>query len=203
MRNFFLKSKILFVIFFIFISLKSNSEISTEKYEDISIGDRSSPIKIIVYSSLTCPHCANFHINVLPKIKEHYIDKKKVIVILKDFPLDIAALNASKLIQCVEKSRKLEFIDEIYESQKFWANGNTIEEINENLITIGKKYNLNKTIINQCFENDSLEEWILNSRINAQKKYDIRATPTIIINEKKFDGIINFENMNKKIKKLI
>ena len=203
MKNFFLKSRIILIVFFIFITLKSNSGISAEKYEDILIGDRSSPIKIIVYSSLTCPHCANFHINVLPKIKKHYIDKKKVIVILKDFPLDVAALNASKLIQCVEKTRKLELIDEIYESQKIWTDGNTIEEINKNLITIGKKYNLNKNIINQCFENDSLEEWILNSRISAQKKYDIRATPTIIINEKKFDGVINFETMNKKIKKLI
>ena len=100
MKNFFLKSRIILIVFFIFITLKSNSGISAEKYEDILIGDRSSPIKIIVYSSLTCPHCANFHINVLPKIKKHYIDKKKVIVILKDFPLDVAALNASKLIQC-------------------------------------------------------------------------------------------------------
>ena len=191
MKTHLLNNKKKFIVIFLLLTLlsfsKSYGNDDLEGLKLISIGNNEAPVKIKVFSSLTCPHCANFHLNVISEIKKKYVSSGKVKIIFVDFPLDLAALNASKLIQCVEKTRKLELIDEIYESQKIWTDGNTIEEINKNLITIGKKYNLNKNIINQCFENDSLEEWILNSRISAQKKYDIRATPTIIINEKKFD----------------
>ena len=176
----------------------------SEKIENsISIGEDDSPVKIKIYSSLTCPHCANFHINVFPKINEKYVKTGKVKVIFIDFPLDLAALNASKILNCVEKNKQMITMDLIYEKQDQWTDGSTIEEINKNLKEILTTSGINSEAIDKCLVDENIENKVLNARIKGQKKYSISSTPTIIINEKKFDGSISFENIEKEIKKNI
>lgn len=194
---------VLLIILSNFYYLNSYGDTKNGEYKEIFLGNKDAPVKIIVYSSLTCPHCANFHTNVLPLIKKNYVDTNKVNITLKDFPLDLVALNASKILQCVNQNQRLSFLDEVYEKQKYWIDGKDINEINNNLFDISNKYNLDKTKADECLKNPSLEEWVLNSRIDAQKKYDITSTPTIIINEKKFEDLLNFKNIEKKIKKII
>jgi len=156
-----------------------------------------------IFSSLTCPHCANFHIKVVPEIKKEYIDTGKVQLIFIDFPLDLAAFNASKLLHCVDQKKQISFLDIVYDTQSNWTNGSNIEDINNNLKKIAKNLGISPEQFDKCLIDEDISDKILNNRIEANQKYSISSTPTIVINEKKLEGSASFKNIKKKIEKLI
>tara|TARA_B100001123_G_C15202119_1_gene983813 strand:- start:332 stop:955 length:624 start_codon:yes stop_codon:yes gene_type:complete len=197
--SFFLK----IIFFYLIFCLKSYS--SNKNIDDslIVIGSDDAPVKIKVFSSLTCPHCANFHINVVNEIKKKYVDAGKVQLIFIDFPLDQIAFNASKLLHCLDKKKQITFLDIIYETQSTWTNETDASGINQNLKNIVGNLGINSVEFDKCLINDEISDKILNGRIKAVKKYSIESTPTIIINEKKFEGSVSFKNIEKKIEKLI
>ena len=194
-------AKVFFI--YIFVCLKSYSDDTLIKNNLIVLGEDNAPVKIKIFSSLTCPHCANFHIKVVPEIEKNYVKFGKVQLIFLDFPLDEAALNASKLLHCVDQKKQLKFLDTIYENQAHWMTGSNLNEINNNLKEIVKHLGISSAEFEKCLNNEIVENNILNSRIEGQRKYSINSTPTIIINEKKFEGSFDFKNMKKKIDKLI
>ena len=169
----------------------------------VVLGSDKAIVKIKVFSSLTCPHCANFHTKVVPEIKREYINAGKVQLIFIDFPLDQAAFNASKLLHCADKNKQVNFMDVIYENQNQWANGSSIEDINKNLKKIVKNLGISSVQFDKCLMDEDISDKILNGRIDANRKYSINSTPTIVINEKKLEGSVSFKNIKKKIEKLI
>ena len=172
-----------FVLAFLFISLLPSS-FSSENTGLISLGDKNAKITIKVFSSLTCPHCANFHKKIFKKLEKDFISKKIVRFEHHGFPLDLAALNAEKVLNCFKnEQKKLNFLNEIYEKQEVWASGSDINSINSNLVKIGKNHGLNNDTISNCLSDENLENEILNERIMANKKYLIESTPTIFVNE--------------------
>ena len=190
---------ILKILFFLLISFPINSEI---KIKPIIDGNSDAKVNIIVFESLTCSHCANFHKDIFPKLKKQYIDKGLVSMEFKSFPLDMAALNASKIAHCQNDgdSKILHFL---FLNQNLWVKGKTIDEVNENLKVVINKRKEFEIDFNKCLNNKILEDHILEDRINAVKKFDVNATPTIIINNKKFDKPLTFKNLKKFIEKLI
>ena len=202
-----LKLRLIFLIkiflIYIFIFIKSYAEESKALDSFVVMGSDNAAVKIKVFSSLTCPHCANFHINVISKIREKYIESGKVQLIFIDFPLDQAAFNASKLLYCLDKKKQIAFLDNIYEKQSEWTKGSNLDEINNNLKEMTKKLGIDSNQFDKCITNEEIGDKILNGRIAGNKKYSIDSTPTIIINEKKFNGPTSLENINKKIEKLI
>ena len=192
-----------FVLAFLFISLLPSS-FSSENTGLISLGDKNAKITIKVFSSLTCPHCANFHKKIFKKLEKDFISKKIVRFEHHGFPLDLAALNAEKVLNCFKnEQKKLNFLNEIYEKQEVWASGSDINSINSNLVKIGKNHGLNNDTISNCLSDENLENEILNERIMANKKYLIESTPTIFVNEKKYEGKHNYEDFKKVIEKLL
>jgi len=189
------------ILIYLFISLKSYS--SNIDNGLVVLGSYDAPVKIKVFSSLTCPHCANFHLKIIPKIKEKYIEKGQVQIIFFDFPLDQAAFNASKLIQCLDKKKQISYMDIIYKTQSKWTSGSNINDINNNLKKIVKGLGINSSEFDKCLINEDISDKILKHRIDAHKKYFIDSTPTIIINEKKLDGSAIFKNIENKINKLL
>ena len=127
-------------LFFLIIFFICNNSIAGNKIIPIIEGNANAKVKILVYESLTCSHCANFHKDVYPQLKEEFLDKGLASIEFRNFPLDIAALNASKLAHCKNdgKSKILHFL---YLKQKEWIEGNTIEELNSNLKEIIKDQN--------------------------------------------------------------
>jgi len=202
-----LKIKLLFLIkaliIFLIISLKSYAGDSKIQKDLVVVGPDDAVVKIKIFSSLTCPHCANFHIEVVPEIIKKYVEFGKVQLIFIDFPLDQAAFNASKLLHCLDQKKQIKFLDTIYKDQKEWTSGSGINEINNNLKKIVENLGINITQFNKCLIDEVISDKILNARIDAHQKYSINSTPTIIINEKKFEGSVNFKNIKKKIEKLI
>jgi len=192
-----------FVLAFLFLSLLPSS-FSSENAGLISLGDKDAKITVKVFSSLTCPHCANFHKKIFKKLEKDFISKKIVRFEHHGFPLDLAALNAEKVLNCFKnEQKKLNFLNEIYEKQEVWASGSDINSINSNLVKIGKNHGLNNDTISNCLSDENLENEILNERIMANKKYLIESTPAIFVNEKKYEGKHNYEDFKKVIEKLL
>ena len=167
-------------------------------------GNHEAKIHLIVYESLTCGHCADFHKNVYPDLKKEFIDTNLIKIEFRSFPLDMAALNASKIAHCKNDgdSKILHFL---FEKQSEWmGKASTVKEINKNLQKYVKK---NMTFYNiqweNCINDKKIEDFILEDRINAVKKFNLNATPTLIINNKKFDKPLNYKNLKKTLKKLI
>ena len=190
-------------IIYLIICLQSYADDSGAQKNMVVIGSDDAFVKIKVFSSLTCPHCANFHIKVVSEIKKEYIKSGKVQLIFIDFPLDQAAFNASKLLHCLDKKKQITFLDTIYETQNVWTNGSNIDDINNNLKKIVKNLGISSVQFDKCLIDEVISDKILNDRIEANKKYSINSTPTIIINEKKLEGSASFKNIKKKIEKLI
>ena len=193
--------KIFILLTFILIqSLYINAD-ESNKIKRITVGNKDAKITIITYESLTCSHCANFHINVYPELKRDYIDTGIAKIEFRHFPLDIAALNASKISQC-KNDGKSEILNSLYLNQSKWVKGQTIEDVNENL----KKFLKSETFdvdFNKCTTNKNIEDFILNDRIEGVKKFKVNATPTIIINGEKFEKSLNYKNLKKTLEKLI
>ena len=161
-------------------------------------------VVVKVFSSLTCPHCADFHGTIYEKLENEYISIGKVKFEHYAFPLDIAALNAEKILQCTPESKtNMKFLSKIYEKQNKWAIGSDIKVINSSIKKIGKKFNLSENQMNRCLADKDLEEKILNDRIEAQKKYNVKSTPTVYLNKKKYEGKRNYTSFKKAIDKLL
>ena len=184
------------IIFIILVSFPAKSEIKR-----ISEGNVDAKIKIIVYESLTCSHCANFHKNVYPNLKTGFIETGKIYIEYRNFPLNLAALNAAKIAHCSNDGRT-EILHFLFENYDNWVNKSTVKELNDNLRNLINDQNLNLDF-DECLENKKIEDFILEDRIEGVKKFDINATPTIIINNEKFDKPLTFKNLKKYLEKLI
>jgi len=164
-------------------------------------GNINAKIKLIVYESLTCSYCADFHKEIYPELKKDFIDKGLISIEFRNFPLDLAALNASKVAHC-KNDGKSEILHFLFEKQKEWVRGETIEDLNKNLKKLinEKDFGID---FDKCISDTVVEDHVLNDRINAVKKYNIQATPTLIINDKKFDNPQNYKKLKKTLEKLI
>ena len=191
--------KIIFIftlIFFYFETTKADTKIKT-----IYEGNVDAKINIIVYESLTCSHCANFHKDIYPLLKKDFIDTGIVKIEFRNFPLDMSALNAAKIAHC-KNDGKADILHLLYQKQKEWVKGQTIEDINKNLKKFIQKNEKNLNY-ESCLMDKKIEDHILNDRITGVKKFSIDATPTLIINGKKFDNPQNYKKLKKTIEKLI
>ena len=187
------------LLFFILITFSVNAENKT-----LSIGNADAKIIVKVFSSLTCPHCANFHKNIFEELKKDYIDQNLVKFEHHGFPLDLAALNAEIIVRCLEKKKKkFELLGEIYKKQNKWAVGSDINIINESIKKIGLNFGLSNNKMEKCLKNESVQDQILNERIQAQKKYEIQSTPSIFINEKQYTGNHEYKSFKKAIEKIL
>ena len=192
---------IIAILIFIFFQSSNIFADESNKIKRITVGSKDAKITIIIYESLTCSHCANFHTNVLPKLKEEFIDNGIVKIEFRHFPLDVAALNAAKLSQCKNEGNT-KILDSLYLNQSKWRKGNTIEDVNQNLKNLLKSKGFNLDF-NKCTSDESIQDFILNDKVEGIKKFKVNATPTIIINDKKFEKSLNYENLQKTLEKLI
>ena len=191
--------KYIYTIFYIIFF--NSFAISETKINPIQEGNPDAKIKLIVYESLTCSHCADFHKKVYPDLKKEFIDKGIVKIEFRNFPLDMAALNGSKIAHC-KNDGKPNILHFLFNNQNMWVKGETVDELNLNLEKIVNKENF-RINVKKCLNNKKVEDHILEDRIDAVKKFKVNSTPTIIINDKKFEKPLNFKNLKKSIEKLI
>ena len=189
------------ILIFIIIFLIIISAINAEDIKRIIVGNKDAKITIIAFESLTCGHCASFHKDVYPELKKEYLDTGLVKIEFRHFPLDIAAFNASKVSQCKNDGDST-ILNSLYANQQKWVKGSSVEEANKNLqkFLTSEGFDVN---FENCINNQEIEEFVLNDRIDGVKNFKVNATPTIIINNKKFEKSLNYKNLKKALEKLI
>ena len=187
--------------FIVLVLLLSSMICVNAETKRIVSGNVNAKITIIAYESLTCSHCANFHKDVYPLLKKEYIDTGLAKIEFRHFPLDIAAFNASKVAQC-NNDGDSKILNSLFANQQKWVKGSSASEANQNL----KKFLENEGFnidFEACINNEKIEDFVLNDRIDGVKKFKVDSTPTIIINDKKFEKTLNYKNLKKALEKLI
>ena len=189
------------IILLAIIVLGSSSNLNAEEIKRITVGNKEAKITIIAFESLTCSHCANFHKNVYPELKKEYLDTGLAKIEFRHFPLDIAAFNASKVAQCNNDGNS-DILESLYANQQKWVKGSSVEEANKNLQIFLKNEGFSIDF-ESCVNNKNIEDFVLNDRIEGAKNFKISSTPTIIINNKKFEKKLNYKNLKKALEKMI
>ena len=179
----------------------SISSINAEEIKRIFVGNKDAKITIIAFESLTCSHCANFHKDVYPQLKKEYLDTGLAKIEFRHFPLDAAAFNASKVSQCKNDGDSV-ILNSLYANQQKWVKGSSAQEANENLqkFLTSEGFDIN---FDECINNKEIEDFVLNDRIDGVKNFRVNSTPTIVINDKKFDKTLTYKNLKKALEKLI
>ena len=165
--------------------------------DDKVMGDPNAPVTMIEYASLTCPHCADFHNNILPEIKKAYIDTGKVKLVYRDFPLNQAALRGAQLTRCVPAQNNFGMVELLFRNQDSWAFvADPVAELTKLAATAG----IDATKFEACINDQAMTDAIVTRAQEGQEKYGVASTPTFFINGRKISGAQPFEDFDKVIK---
>lgn len=171
--------------------------------DDFIIGAANAQVVIIEYASLTCPHCARFHAEVLPKLKAEYVDTGLVKFIYRDFPLDRVALQAAQVARCLPAERYYSFLDVLFRQQEQWAAGKDPAEMIERVKQLGQLAGMPRDQSAACVADQAMQLKIVGAAQTGEKDYQIRATPTVVINGKRHAGANSFEDLDKVLRPLV
>ena len=166
--------------FFNFALAESNNQ-DNDKIVSMFLGDKEAPVLIIEYASFTCPHCATFHIEILPKLKADYINSGKVLLEYREVYFDGPGLWAGLLARCQGNQKYFPMIDLIYRKQKDWARGNRDEIIN-GLLSVGRQSGLTDEKSMMCMEDSTLAEKLIEIFKKNTTIDGISSTPSFVIN---------------------
>jgi protein-disulfide isomerase len=153
--------------------------------EERVLGDPAAPVTIIEYASLTCPHCAAFHKDVLPALKERYIQPGKVKLVFRDFPLDQTALMAAVLAHCAGPERYFAFLDALFSTQQTWARAADPIAALKQIARLG---GLSEDRADACLADGAMQDAVLQSRLDGERAHDIRSTPSFVIDGQTYSG---------------
>jgi protein-disulfide isomerase len=166
--------------------------------DDRVLGKADAPITIVEYASLTCPHCAHFATEVLPKLKEQWIDSGKARLVMRDYPLDEPALRAAMIARCAPPDKFYPLVDTLFGAQRQWVLSKDYKAELARLALLG---GMNKTQFDACLANKSVEDKVLQSRLTATQDLAVDSTPTFFINGVKFDGAPEVDAMDAALSK--
>lgn len=169
------------------------------KLKDLTAGSADAPVTIVEYASLTCGHCAAFHTQVYPQIKEKYIDTGKARIIMREFPLNARAYAASMITRCVNDTARQPLVSGLFETQGDWAFKRTNEEFKQALYDFTKQAGLSKDDFNKCLGNSELLNDLTAQFTKGSEVFGVNATPAFFINGKRLRGTPSLENFSEAI----
>lgn len=159
---------------------------------EIVYGRSDAPVTIVEYASITCSHCASFHAEILPELKERLLDTGKAKLVFKDFPLDQLALRAAVMIRCNTGTRRNAMLDVLFSTQQSW--GRSADPVG-GLMNIGRAAGMTDQAIEACFNNQEIIDGVIQHRLDAEKKYDVNSTPSFVIDGKLYRGALSVEQI--------
>lgn len=145
-----------------------------------TLGSQDAPVTIVEYSSATCPHCARFHQNILPELKEQYVETGKVFYVMREFPLDDLAMAAFMVARCMEGDRYYAFLELLYARQQEWAFGEGSAA--ERLFDVARQAGFTRDRFNECLQDQEVLQGIADVRDRAASQFDVNSTPTFFVN---------------------
>ena len=190
-------------MFLITPSLKAaDHSVLNIKDTDFVLGSPESPITIIEYASMSCSHCADFHNDTLESLKTEYIDTGKVQFVFRDFPFNYPALVGSMILRCVPNDARYQYMNALYKLQKNWVRREHSDTKKE-LYKIMQSGGMQQEDFDACLSDINLENDILEDVMNAQKEFNIRSTPSFIINGVLYSGNKNIKEFRQIIDKIL
>lgn len=162
--------------------------------DDRILGNPDAPVTIIEYSSLTCAHCARFHADTLPRVKENWIEAGKARLVYRHFPLDGLALRAAAVANCFDGKRHFSFLDAMFASQRRWTRSS---DPLADLARMARLAGMSQEVFDRCVEDEAEIDRILERRADGESTYDVNSTPTLIVNGKKLRGSVSYEDFEK------
>ena len=149
---------------------------------DMPLGNPEASVVMVEYSSLTCPHCANFNQGPFRQIKENFIDTGRILYLKREVYFDRFGLWAAMVARCGGEERYHGMLELIYETQRDWAGANDPAEVANRLRRLGRQAGMSDTQVNACLEDgDKALELTEFYQANAET-YGIRSTPSFVIN---------------------
>jgi protein-disulfide isomerase len=161
---------------------------------DLTFGSPNAPITLVEYASLTCPHCAAFHNNVLPQLRQKYIATGKVRLVLREFPLDNLAAAAAMLGRCAGESKAFALFAVLYARQTEWA---FVAKPVPELFRFAKFADFTKASFDTCLKDQKLLDDVAAVRARASKEFGVTVTPTFFVNGQRLDRGATFEDFEK------
>lgn len=158
---------------------------------DAVLGDPAAPVTMIEYASFTCPHCAAFHTETLPELKERFVDTGQLKIVFRDFPLDGVALQAGLLARCVPDDQYFDVVNVLFDTQRQWA---TAEDPSEALSRIGQMAGLEQSTIDACLDDREMADRLVALREAGATQYDISSTPSFVIEGETHAGALPLED---------
>ena len=171
-----------------------------EKPGDLALGAPDAPVTVIEYFSLTCPACRRFHQNIFHPLKRDYVDAGKVRFVVRDFPLNMPAVQAAILAHCAGRDRYFAFVDVLFQTFDDWASSRVYTE---KLAQIGELGGVSRDRFDACLADKDLENAIFQSMASAQAEFNVNSTPTVIINGERYEGRMSFEAFAQHIDSLV
>jgi len=192
-----------FTIFFLFVLTPIYGESALDITEkDFVIGNEDAKITIIEYASLSCSHCADFHVNTLETLKKEYIDTGKVKMVFRDYPFNYPALLGSMVLRCIPENYRYDYMNALFKLQPDWVNKKNKKTIQE-LYKIMQSGGMTKDEYDACIYNTELENEILKGVMEAQNQFNIKSTPSFIINGKLIEGNKSIKEFRQIIDKIL
>ena len=192
-----------FTIFFLFVLTPIYGESALDITEkDFVIGNEDAKITIIEYASLSCSHCADFHVNTLETLKKEYIDTGKVKMVFRDYPFNYPALLGSMVLRCIPENYRYDYMNALFKLQLDWVNKKNKKTIQE-LYKIMQSGGMTKEEYDACIYNTELENEILEGVMEAQNQFNIKSTPSFIINGKLIEGNKSIKEFRQIIDKIL
>lgn len=169
------------------------------RLQDMVLGKADAPVTIIEYASLTCPHCASFHADVLPAIKKEFIDTGKAKLIFRDFPLDQVAFAGAILARCAGPEKYFTYLDVLFAQQRQWASAKDPMAALKQIARLG---GMPAEQFDKCLADKPLGDYILAQRLEGNQKFNVNSTPTLIIDGKTEPGVPSLDELRKKLSAL-
>ena len=167
---------------------------------DRVLGDSEAPVTLVEYASFTCGHCARFHAQTLPALKEAYIDTGVARLVFRDFPLDGLALRASMLAHCASPQQYFTLVEVLFATQEQWVSSpNPLQALGN----IGRQAGISEADFEACMENDALADQILRRAREAEERYGVDSTPSFVINGETMIGNQPFDRFEAAIERFV
>ena len=183
---------------------KSSGKVADLKLtaNEYTLGPADAKIVIVEYASLTCPHCAQFHTQVLPGLKKEFVETGKVRYVYRDFPLDRLALGAAMIARCAGRENFFGFIDTFYAAQGQWTGASNPLSALGNLARLG---GMSQKKFDACLKNVEVQNEILRQRLEAVNEFKVQSTPTVFVDGERYGGGMSLDQvrtlLNRKLAK--
>ncbi|KAA2213262.1 DsbA family protein [Teichococcus oryzae] len=155
-------------------------------------GRADAPMVVTEYFSLTCNHCAHFHLNTWPRLQRELVDSGEVRMVWRDFPLDELALEAAQIARALPEEAYEPFIRALFASQERWAFDRDTDKFDE-LAKLAALAGMQRWQVEAALDNDDLRRAVLRSRLEGERDLGVTKTPTFFFNGRKAAGALSFE----------